>query len=61
MATGISFQKRREYVHVGSCATSLSRTVLKRYTGVRAQKSNRYFQKLTFKIEAGKGLFKKLL
>jgi hypothetical protein len=34
-ATGNSFQNRREYVHVGSRATSLLRSVLKRVSGAR--------------------------
>jgi len=36
---GISFQNRRKYVHVGSRATSLSRSVLKRNTSVHTQKA----------------------
>jgi hypothetical protein len=36
---GISFQNRRVYIHVGSRATSLSRSVVKRNTNAHTRKS----------------------
>lgn len=35
--TGILFQKRREYIHVGSRATSLLRNVLKKHPGAHGK------------------------